>query len=474
MALSDNADPEGTSSAPQARPEDSPSKPRPSRARGALAWLFSTIAVIGTLTVAAVLVWQIDAMSVPDRGAFTAPEAYPPDEPAEVLAAFDQDAPAPDLASALPELLSDERFDGDLSAVFADAATGSVLYEQRGSDPLSPASSMKLVSAVAAYEHLGPEYRIETSVVEGADDDTVVLVAGGDITLTVDGQGYYGAGGSLTDLAEQVLEARGGEAPSTVVLDTDIFTDDELAAGVDGNDLPYVARAAPIMIDGGRIGGDQKYFDFYDDPAQAALERFAELLGAPDVGHGTAPEDAGVLGSVHSQPVAGLVDSFVLTSDNGLADAVAFQTALAVEGEMTWDAIDRAHRALLEGFGADTADLVLEDGSGLSERNRMTAEAFSLMLLGAADTLASTVFESMPVAGYSGTLDDRFDGAEDGWGLVRAKTGTLSGVSSLTGSLTTADGNLIVFSLISNEHSNTSAVQDAMDDVTTAVALCGC
>ncbi|GAB3228969.1 hypothetical protein GCM10027447_21870 [Glycomyces halotolerans] len=413
-------------------------------------------------------------MAEPQTGTFTAPEAYPPAEPEPVLAATDTGAPVPDLLSVMPELLNDRRFDGDLSAVFADAVSGEVLYEQLGAEALTPASSMKLVTAVSAYKYLGAEYRIPTTVVEGPDDDTVVLVAGGDITLTIDGEGYYGTGGSLTELAEAVLEARGGDAPSTVVLDTSVFADAELAAGVESDDLPYTPRMAPIMVDGGRVDNTQKYYSFHHDPAQAALEAFADLVGAAATAEGPAEAGAAELATVYSQPVAGLVDSFVLSSDNGLSDAVALHTALAVEGEMTWDAIDRMHRAMLEEFGIDTSALVFEDGSGLSERNRMTAEAFALMLLGAAESSASTVFESMPVAGYSGTLGDRFDSAEEGDGVVRAKTGTLSGVSSLTGSLTTADGRLLVFSLISNEHSNANAVQDAMDEVTAAVAQCGC
>ena len=431
-------------------------------------------AVIFTLAAAAGIVWLIRASASPETGALTAPEAYPPDEPAQVLAPADAEAPVPDLAALLPDLLSDSRFDGDLAVIFSDAATGEVLYEQDSQAPLTPASSMKLVTAVSAYLNLGPEHRIPTTVVAGPDEDTVVLVAGGDVTLTVDGEGYYGTGGSLTDLAEQVLEARGGSAPSTVLLDRSVFTDADLARGVDGDDLPYTARTAPIMVDGGRIDNTQMYHSFHPDPAQQALEEFASLLGATDTGSGTAPEGAEELGVVYSQPVAGLIDAFVLSSDNVLSDAMALYTARTVTGEMTWDAIDTVHREMLAGFGASTEDLVFEDGSGLSEDDRMTVEAFSALLLGAADSGAGTVFEAMPVAGYSGTLAERFRQTDDGDGVVRAKTGTLSGVSSLTGSLTTADGRLLVFSIMSNGHSNGWLVDDAMDEVTAAVAQCGC
>jgi serine-type D-Ala-D-Ala carboxypeptidase/endopeptidase (penicillin-binding protein 4) len=222
----------------------------------------------------------------------------------------------------------------------------------------------------------------------------------------------------------------------------------------------------------------EKYAEHYPDPAMVAAQEFADLLGAATVEAGTAAEGAAELAVVHSAPMSALVDSFILTSDNLLSDAVALQTALVVEGEMTWAAMSAAHTSTLEGLGVDMAGLVFHDGSGLSPDDRMTAQAFTQMLLGAAGSQASSVFESLPVAGYSGTLEDRFGTAEEGEGVVRGKTGTLTqptGVTSLTGTLTTADGRQLIFSLISNGHTTgTDAVETAMDEVTTAVSLCGC
>ena len=92
----------------------------------------------------------------------------------------------------------------------------------------------------------------------------------------------------------------------------------------------------------------------------------------------------------------------------------------------------------------------------------------------AASSQASSVFQSMPVAGWSGSLAERFEASSEGEGVVRAKTGTLTGVSSLTGAVDTDDGRLIVFSMISNGAANPQEVETAMDEVTTAVSMCGC
>ncbi|MFC3492293.1 D-alanyl-D-alanine carboxypeptidase/D-alanyl-D-alanine endopeptidase [Glycomyces rhizosphaerae] len=482
MSLSDNADPKGASSTPHAGPAAPAPQQGQARRRRALTWVFATLAVVVTVAAAGGLVWQISAVASPRTGTFTPPEAYPPADPAPVLAGSDAAAPLPDLESVLPDLLADSRLNGSLSASFADALTGEVLFQQEATTPLAPASSMKVVTAVAAFEHLGAEFRIPTTVVEGPTDDSVVLVAGGDPTLTVDGKGYYtdyAEGASLTDLADLVLEARGGTAPTTVYLDTSVFTDSVNATGVTMAELDTsTAPMAPIMVDGGRTDNTQKYSPHHADPAMVAAQEFADLLGATAVEAGTAEAGAAELAVVHSAPMSALADSFILTSDNLLADAVALQTALAVEGEMTWAAMSTVHLATLEGFSADPAGLVFHDGSGLSPDNRMTAKAFTQMLLGAAGSHASSVFESLPVAGYSGTLDDRFGTAEEGEGVVRAKTGTLTqptGVISLTGTLTTANGRQVIFSLISNGHTTgESAVETAMDEITTAVSQCGC
>lgn len=479
MSLSDNADPKVASSTPQTRPTPPVPPQGRARRRRALTWLLATLAVVVTVAAAGGLVWQIAAVADPRTGTFTPPEAYPPADPAPVLASSNADAPVPDLASVLPGVLADPRFDGVLGASFADALTGEVLYEHQGSTPLAPASSMKVVTAVAALEHLGAEYRIPTTVVEGPTEDSVVLVAGGDPTLTVDGEGYYteyAAGASLTELADLVLEARGGVAPTTVYLDVSVFADSTRAKGVGPGEVVYsTAPMAPIMVDGGRMDNTLKYAPHYPDPAMVAAQQFAELLGAEAVTEGTAGAGAGELAVVYSAPMTALVDSFILTSDNALSDAVALQTALAVEGEMTWAAMSRVHLATLEGLGVDPAGSVFNDGSGLSPENRITANGFTQLLVGAAGSQSSTLFLSLPVAGYSGTLWDRFGTAQESKGVVRAKTGTLTGVSSLTGTLTTMDGRQLIYSLISNQHtSGEAAIEAALDEVSSAVAQCGC
>ncbi|MFS8499776.1 MAG: D-alanyl-D-alanine carboxypeptidase, partial [Micromonosporaceae bacterium] len=119
----------------------------------------------------------------------------------------------------------------------------------------------------------------------------------------------------------------------------------------------------------------------------------------------------------------------------------------------------------------------LADGSGLSRRNRLSAALLTDLLTTALERpeLAGVV-SGLPVAGWSGTLADRYRSPQPrtaaGAGVVRAKTGTLSGVSALAGVLVTADGRLLVFALLANGGPDGTA--DLLDEVAATLAGCGC
>jgi D-alanyl-D-alanine carboxypeptidase/D-alanyl-D-alanine-endopeptidase (penicillin-binding protein 4) len=82
----------------------------------------------------------------------------------------------------------------------------------------------------------------------------------------------------------------------------------------------------------------------------------------------------------------------------------------------------------------------------------------------------------MPVAGFSGTLSGRYLGptTQTAAGLVRAKTGTLSDVSTLAGLAYDADGRLLAFAFMANKVKDVAATRSSLDLLATAVAGCGC
>jgi D-alanyl-D-alanine carboxypeptidase/D-alanyl-D-alanine-endopeptidase (penicillin-binding protein 4) len=82
----------------------------------------------------------------------------------------------------------------------------------------------------------------------------------------------------------------------------------------------------------------------------------------------------------------------------------------------------------------------------------------------------------MPVAHFTGTLGGRYDGdkRKQGAGLVRAKTGTLTGVSTLAGTVVDADGRLLAFAFMTSGVSDTKSAQRSLDTMAAALANCGC
>lgn len=142
-------------------------------------------------------------------GADHGPESQPQAAPSApgVLGAIGPGAPRKEaaaasegLAAALRPLLADPALGTVRTASVIDTATGQVLYESGARDAMTPASTIKIATAAAALAALGPEHRIRTTVVPGAAPGQILLVGGGDPSLTAKKKSPAGSGGSLVAL----------------------------------------------------------------------------------------------------------------------------------------------------------------------------------------------------------------------------------------------------------------------------------
>ena len=135
-------------------------------------------------------------------------------------------------------------------------------------------------------------------------------------------------------------------------------------------------------------------------------------------------------------------------------------------------------RSTLQGLGIDLRRATIQDGSGLSRHDRLEAETLVDVLQLAASPdhpdLRSVV-TGLPVAAYDGSLAYRF-GDSRARGLVRAKTGTLTGTSALAGLTTNAKGRVLVFAFVSNhvKYARTLDTRAALDRLASALATCRC
>lgn len=376
----------------------------------------------------------------------------------------------------------------DASIVVRDGQSGVTLYDRGGAKPRIPASSTKLLSATAIGQVFDYDATLTTRVVQGVAPHQIVLVAGGDSLLAPgagDPTAVAGRAG-LGDLADQVAAAltAAGTKAVTLSVDTSYAAGPLLAPTWSTSFRPEGITGAVAML--GR--SDQRALPSQPgpaDPVASTRDRFAALLGKHQikvtVQTGRAapwPETDASLGAVESAPVRDQLALALTDSDNALTEILARQAAFR-SGAGT-DFADTGAWVVRQvaGMGVDTTGVVLQDASGLSRGNRVTARLLSDLLVMAHDgahPFIAAAFEGLPIGGLTGTLESRFTNTATGGaaGIVRAKTGTLTGASALAGSVVDRDGRLLVMTgLVAG--AGTIQARAALDDVMATIAGCGC
>jgi len=458
--------------------------------------LIVTVGVVGLVRPGPVKGWLSSAESTKPTAAAS---ADPTPTPVLAAAADGGKQPTPDaVKAALDPLVGSPLLGTSVHVAVLDVASSGVLYARNADIPTTPASTTKLLTAVSVLAVRGPAYRLSTTAVAGSAPGEVVLVGGGDPTLSVDAKALYPGAARLDQLAAQVKKALGAAKPTRVLVDTSLFSGPETGLGWDGNDISggQVSRIQPLMVNGGRLvpvhnegGGDPRSVD----PAIAAGRAFAKLLGVPvgTVKRETAPKAAASaaagsisagarLGVVQSPPLVQITDWMLQESDNTIAEVLGRQVALAAGKPATFDNTSQAMLDKLRGLGLPADEGDLYDASGLSRHDGISptllTQALALAASGREPALTG-IFSGLPVAGWSGTLTDRFvkpSAAKAGQGVVRAKTGTLSGVNTMAGELVTKDGRLLVFAIMASGSANASVAKAALDKVPARLVACGC
>lgn len=374
---------------------------------------------------------------------------------------------------------------GSVKGLAIDAfASPSELEVDRAADTaLMPASTTKLLTAVAALKTFGPEARFATTVT--LDGGRIVLVGGGDPQLTTAPvPRSINANASLARLARLTADALAAQGIVSVNLryDASLFSapseapfwkKDFLAIGV-------VAPITALSADGGRLNPPASPRSA--DPPLTAAEAFARLLEQRGVQVSGQPR-AGAAGGqeiarVESPPMSDLVERMLLVSDNTEADILAHHVGREVLGEATFAGGAKATLQVLSDLGVDTTGIVLEDGSGLARGNRVTPRQLLEVLHAAMQTDPTTLwpaYTGLPVAGFDGSLAARFSAPEAraGRGAVTGKTGTLTGTSTLAGLISDRDGKLLTYAVMTNDVSVWTAT-GAIDDLVARVAGCRC
>jgi D-alanyl-D-alanine carboxypeptidase/D-alanyl-D-alanine-endopeptidase (penicillin-binding protein 4) len=424
-------------------------------------------------------------------------------QPTPVLKAAGADASAPTSAgvqAAIGQLVKAKALGSSVHVAVLDVATQQPLYQLNADTPATPASTTKLLTAATVLAARGPAYRLTTRVVAGDQPGEVVLIGGGDPTMSVGAKGQFPGAARLDKLADQVKAALGGTAPTKVVIDTSLYSGPQTGIGWSSGLISpqgQVAAIQPLMTNAGRItpvhhevGADPRY----GDPAMAAGKAFAKALGVPSsaVSRGKAPKlatsaaatgtAAGTeLGKVQSPPLVQILDWMLQQSDNVIAEAMGRQVALAAGKPASFDGTSEAMIAELDKLGLPGDEANLYDASGLSKHNGISPTLLTGLLALAASgeqPELTGLFGGLPVAGWSGTLADRFvtpSADKVAQGIVRAKTGSLNGVNTMAGELVTKDGRLLAFAVMADQSSGSAAsARGAIDKIVTTLTRCGC
>lgn len=408
--------------------------------------------------------------------------AAPPSGPVPgVYQPLSSSAPAPSITGLDRSIgkLTQSASLGGFSMLVVDPVSEKTIFSDQGNRARIPASVSKVLTAAAALSSLGPTTRLATQT--KLNGSNLYLVGGGD-PLLLKAKGVN----SLKALAQKTISALTLKNQKNIKLfyDDSLFTGPRLGPGWKTS-FPKLGVAAPVSalsVGGARVKSGS--IARVANPAKQTAQLFAQRLkkagiSVATIKRGETPTGSLQLASVLSEPVSGIVEEMLRESDNDVAEVLAHLVGKITVGDGSFAGGARATKLILDQNGISTKNLNLFDGSGLSRQNRTTsttvAQVLTAMVRGDKSQW-SAIAAGLPVAGRTGTLSSRFDTkkTQSGAGVVRAKTGSLTGVSGLAGTVLDKSGRLLVFVMMGNNVGSLSSARNSMDLIASKIAKCGC
>ena len=351
------------------------------------------------------------------------------------------------LQARLDSLMLDPMFEtSHVGIMVYDLTTDATLYTHGHRQLLRPASTMKLLTAVTALRELGTDYQLQTAFrINGSVCDSILF-------------------GSLTCI--------GGMDPSFDADCMDHVIDSLSARGIKRINGPVIADRA--MKDSILLGEGWCWDD--NNPILSPLLYNRKDQFVDEILRRCASEDAALKSDMEGQIIHSaftiqsslaerILPTMLKKSDNLYAESVLYQVAaLSAVPYATARQAQLAEKRLIEDLGLQPADYRLSDGSGLSPYNYLSAELLVQLLRYVYNTpkLFACIQPALPIAGIDGTLKDRMK-KTPAQGNVWAKTGTLTGVSSLAGYALPDNGHMLAFAIINQGLRNNRAGRDFQD-----------
>lgn len=373
--------------------------------------------------------------------------------------------------------------------------TGDTLYSKNAGKLFMPASNMKIITSAVGLALLGPDYTYRTTFATNGEvrdsllDGDLVVIGRGDPTVS---DRMRGLATLVMDTLADSLRAHGiRQVGGELAHSGNAFPDSTHGYGWGWDDLGeyYGAGVDELIFNEGmaptklRPAPDTTRDSLYSGPAKDPARGYLEALNDAFVRKGIVV-DGGVADSILpmpfkldtlfvyiSPPLRDILPVLMKPSQNQVAEIVFKTIGLERGGLGTADSAKKVVAQQLLAWGAQPDGFSIADGSGLSRHNLLTPETLVRVLdRMQRDTAFAVFYNSMPVAGVDGTVKDRMKGTP-AEGNVHAKTGRISAVRSLSGYVTTADGERLIFSVLANNWTAPSqAVLQVIDQIAVALA----
>jgi D-alanyl-D-alanine carboxypeptidase/D-alanyl-D-alanine-endopeptidase (penicillin-binding protein 4) len=401
-----------------------------------------------------------------------------------------------DLRHEIDSLTSQPVFrNAQWGVLIVNPRTADTIYSRNAGKLFMPASNMKIITSAAALTLLGPDYTYKTTFLTDGEkrdsllDGNLLVIGRGDPTVSDNMRGN--ATIVMDALAESVRAHGIRQVTGSLARVGNAFPDsihgrgwqwedfgEYYGAGVDElifNEgmAPTTMRPPPDTVRDSLYSGPAK------DPAKAYLDAFNDALVRKSIA-----VDGGVMDSILPTPIK-MDTLFVLTSlplrqilpallkpsQNQIAEILLKTIGLERGGLGTADSARKIVGQLLVSWGVQPDGFVIRDGSGLSRLDLVSPETIVRVLDRIQrDTAFATYYNALPIAGIDGTIKDRMKGTP-AEGNVHAKTGSISAARSLSGYVTTADGERLIFSILANNWTTPSnAVTTVADQIAEALA----
>jgi len=352
-----------------------------------------------------------------------------------LTAAMTSSAPAALKSSTISPILNTAAATKTLAhpgMVLLDPVTGESIFKYSADSLRMPASLLKIFSAVALLDYVDPEFRFTTEIFTGAEPNTLIIA--GSLDPWMERNGVLAIKMGRTSLPKIVktalkkLDADNGSPIKTLSIEYSNMHSTDL----DFIKAQFAARNIKVSI----IKVTAEEAQLYSKESIAKFQ---------------------------SPTLQKIMDWMLIWSDNTLGNRMAMYASMKAGNGYSESGIEKTFIKTLTNLEIDATGLNAVDGSGLSRANRVSAEMLSQLLLKTYNNdKYRTIYGGLPVGGVNGTMRNRFvTSAPKAIGLVRTKTGSLTGVVSMAGYVQGGDHEYIFVAIADRIPKNPTAARAA-------------